>query len=114
MTRSQASKGRDGGIHGFKHWRQCGTYPADMDTAPERACVYGIFTATGSCLYVGQALDIRARLKEHAKVTTEEAACVYRHDPRRLLWEHRADYLETSTDRERALIREYSPPCNRT
>jgi len=77
--------------------------------APRESGVYGIFNS-GEWIYIGEAKDLEARLYEHVRKQSDQAARIWRRNPTSFTFE-RCD-AATRTVREAALIRELKPTAN--
>jgi excinuclease UvrABC nuclease subunit len=77
--------------------------------APRESGVYGIFNS-GEWIYIGEAKDMEARLYEHLRKQSDQAARIWRRNPTSFTFE-RCD-AATRTAREAALIRELKPTAN--
>ena len=77
--------------------------------APRESGVYGIYNS-GEWIYVGEAKDMEARLYEHLRKQSDQAARIWRRNPASFTFE-RCD-AASRTAREAALIRELKPTCN--
>ena len=77
--------------------------------AAARTGVYAIFDDDGDCLYVGSSANVRERLQDHLS-GTDESDC-FNDDATRFCSEY-YDRISDAEEREKALIREYRPPCN--
>jgi predicted GIY-YIG superfamily endonuclease len=71
--------------------------------------VYGIMNASRQMIYIGETDDFARRMAEHQANTLH---CMHRYGPRFVLAEVINDKA-TRCARERQLILEYNPPCNR-
>lgn len=71
--------------------------------------VYGMLAADGTVLYIGQAKSMKRRHNEHCGDTGH---LMHRYRPTHIVVEVIADEA-TRCARERELIAEYNPPCNR-
>jgi len=78
--------------------------------APRRSGVYGIYK-NGQWIYIGESQDIEGRLFEHLRAQSDQSACILGHSPTHFVCET-CDAM-TRVVREQALIREFSPICNR-
>jgi excinuclease UvrABC nuclease subunit len=80
-------------------------------SAPRASGVYGIFNAS-EWIYVGEAGDMEARLLDHVNGNSDQSARIWRRNPTGFLCE--PSPAQTRVLRERALILELDPTCNRT
>ena len=74
-----------------------------------RTGVYAIFNSN-SCVYVGSSRNVRERLEDHL-AGTDESEC-FNHDATRFCSEY-YDRISEAERRERVLIRDYRPRCNK-
>jgi predicted GIY-YIG superfamily endonuclease len=75
----------------------------------EVAGVYGVLNSQRQMIYIGQTDNFRRRFLEHANDTTH---CMHRYGPAYAY----AEVIPAQADRdrrEREMILEYDPPCNR-
>ena len=73
--------------------------------------VYGIFNYY-HCLYIGKALDIKVRLLEHFRGTSDQSSRIWRQQPIYFVFQEMGNW--DLDDLERSLIQEYNPICNQT
>jgi excinuclease UvrABC nuclease subunit len=78
--------------------------------APTGSGVYGIYKGT-EWAYVGEAKDIEARLYAHLRGESDQSACILRHKPTHHAYE--TCDAKARLTRERALIGELDPACNK-
>ncbi len=71
--------------------------------------VYGVVNSANEVVYVGQTDDLSRRIAQHKNDTRH---CMHRRCPVSLVFEYVADE-KTRLGRERQLIAEYRPPCNK-
>jgi len=83
----------------------------DLDIITEKPGVYGIADAKLKMVYVGQAKNLKQRLKEHY---SDEKDCIWKHAPKKFYAEIVEDGEDSRRKREAELIAEYDPPCNKT
>jgi len=81
------------------------------DYATTGSGVYGICNAT-DWTYIGEAKDVEAGLYAHLRGESDQSACILRQKPTTYAFE-RCDAITRMT-REKALLRELDPICNRT
>ena len=79
-------------------------------SAPTRSGVYIILSITGMYIYIGSSTDLRERLLQHHNKTSTESDCIWNWSPSRFAFEQVPALL--MFQKERDLIRMYSPLCN--
>ncbi|VTR93595.1 excinuclease abc subunit c : : GIY-YIG [Gemmata massiliana] len=85
-------------------------YRFDVGNLPAVGGVYGILNSARSVIYVGRTEDLSRRIGEHRN---NRYHCMHRYDPVSIVFE----VITTEKERiirERTLIAEYGPPCNKT
>jgi len=80
--------------------------------APRSSGVYGIYNS-GRWIYVGEGQDIESRLLSHVRRESDQSSCIFSYGPTRFVFEQVPGELARKV-RERGLIAELSPACNRT
>ena len=93
--------------------RQHGLFP-NSTFAPDKPGVYGIFNGYGTFLYIGMTdKSIRERLLAHAKgdESPVRTRCLKDRGASRYTYELNSQITGPLSDRETALIQEYSPSC---
>jgi len=78
--------------------------------APRSSGVYGIYKPN-TWIYVGESGDIQARLYEHLRGQSEQSGCILGYNPTGFIFELSA--AANRVARERTLIAELNPVCNR-
>jgi excinuclease UvrABC nuclease subunit len=76
----------------------------------EVSAVYGITNAERQVIYIGQTDNLRRRMSEHRG---DSKHCMHRYSPKWVVVEVIPNEQQRLW-RERQLIDEYDPPCNRT
>ena len=84
------------------------SWDAILSNAPNRSGVYGLFGSTG-WIYVGESNDIQGRLLHHINETDTS---IKRHGPTGFVFELSPE--DQRVNRQKDLIRELDPPCNKT
>jgi excinuclease UvrABC nuclease subunit len=84
-----------------------------LRVAPTGSGVYGIHDGK-RWLYVGEAQNIEQRLLSHQRGESDQSACILRNNPTHFVWEMVTGGVLSRQARERQLIAELSPACNRT
>lgn len=80
--------------------------------APRSSGVYGIRNSS-RWVYVGEAEDMEARLLSHVRRESDQGYCIFNNSATRYTFERvPGEYARKA--RERALIAELRPVCNRT
>ena len=82
-----------------------------LASAPRASGVYGIFNAN-EWIYIGEAGDMEARLFDHLRGNSDQSARIKGRRPTGFLCEASPSHLRVA--RERSLILELNPTCNRT
>ena len=81
----------------------------DDRALPEWPGVYGITNSAKEVIYIGQTDNLKRRIDEHKNDTRH---CMHRRGPLRIVFEYVSDE-KLRLARERQLIDEYRPPCNK-
>ena len=82
-----------------------------MQILNSRVGVYGIFSYA-QCLYVGQSMDIQARLLEHYNGQSDQSVCIKSQSPIYFYYDEVS--MWSLDDVERRLIDELEPICNKS
>ena len=75
------------------------------------AGVYGIVNSSKQMIYVGETDDLKRRMDEHR---ADKNHCMHMYSPALVQVEVITAGETARRSRERALIAEYDPPCNRS
>jgi len=78
--------------------------------APRQSGVYGIYNGT-EWIYVGEAKDMEERLYAHLRGNSDQSVRILRHKPTHYAYEQCDATARVA--RERTLIREFDPVCNK-
>lgn len=78
--------------------------------APRNSGVYGIYNSS-EWIYVGEAGDMEASLYEHLRSKSNQSACILRRKPTHYVFDNCDE--KTRLTREKVLIQELDPCCNR-
>lgn len=85
-------------------------YRFDSSNLPAVGGVYGILNKDRTVIYVGRTDDLNRRIGEHRN---DSRHCMHRYAPVSIVFEPITSEKERII-RERMLIAEYNPPCNKT
>ena len=79
---------------------------------PTHTGLYSIESTSRGAVYIGSAEDIQGRLIEHCNGTSDQAQCIYEHDPTHYRFTLEPS-LASCVDTEEVLIEMHSPLCNK-
>ncbi len=85
-------------------------YRFQGESLPEAAGVYAVTKLDRSVIYIGRTDNLKRRMAEHCN---DRGHCMHRHSPGLIIFEPGANERDRIV-RERTLIAEYNPPCNKT